>query len=108
MIQDRIAKIETTLASAADLPPATREEILALLAELKTEVSGLESAHREQAQSITRSADAAFSLAAQPKTQPESAALQDFRASVQGFEASHPRLVQVVDQIALTLSNMGI
>ena len=106
MIQDRIAKIEATLANAADLPPATREELLALLADLKTEVAALAPTHDAEAQSITRSADAAISRAAQ--TQPEPAVIQDFRASVRGFEASHPRLVQVVDQIALTLSNMGI
>lgn len=107
MIQDRIAKIETTLANA-DLPPATREELLGLLAELKTEVSGMEAAHGDQAQTITRSADAAFSLASRPEESAAPAVLDDLRESVAGFEASHPRLVQVVDRIALTLSNMGI
>ena len=107
MIQDRIAEIEARLASA-DLPPATRDELLALLADLKTEVVKLASAHDEQARSITRSADAAISLAAQPVENRAPDALQEFRASVEGFEASHPRLVQIVDRIALTLSNMGI
>ena len=108
MIQDRIAKIEATLAAAHDLPPATRDELLALLADLKTEVAALAPTHGEQAQSIARSADVAISSAAQPEKKTEPAALDDFRSSVQGFEASHPRLVQIVDQIALTLSNMGI
>jgi hypothetical protein len=107
MIQDRIAKIETTLATA-DLPPATRAELLALLGELKTEVAGLEAAHGEQAQTIARSADAAFSLASRKEEVSAPAVLGDLRASVAGFEASHPQLVQVVDRIALTLSNMGI
>src|SRR4051812_23206640 len=107
MIQDRIAKIEAALADAADLPPAARAELLALLAELKTEVSGLEAAHGDQARSIARSADAAFSLASRPAEADAPAALDDLRASVAGFEASHPRLVQVVDRISLTLSNMG-
>src|SRR4051812_38180280 len=106
MIQDRIPKIEAPLANAADLPPATREELLAPLADLKTQVAPRAPTHAAEGQSIPRSADAAISRAAQ--TQPEPAAIQDFRASVQGFEASHPRLVQVVDQIALALSNMGI
>jgi hypothetical protein len=108
MLQDRITKIEATLTNAPDLPPATRAELLALLADLKTEVAALAPTHGEQAQSIARSADAAISLAAQPERTTEPAVLQDFRASVEGFEASHPRLVQIVDQIALTLSNMGI
>jgi Domain of unknown function (DUF4404) len=108
MIQDRIAKIEATLNNAPDLPAATRDELLALLGDLKAEVAGLAPTHGEQAKSITRSADAAFSLAAQPEEAGTPAVLQDFRASVEGFEASHPRLVQIVDRIALTLSNMGI
>ena len=108
MIQDRIAKIEATLTNAPDLPAATRAELLALLADLKTEVAALAPTHGEQAQSITRSADAAFSLAGQAEEASTPAVLQDFRASVEGFEASHPRLVQIVDRIALTLSNMGI
>jgi hypothetical protein len=107
MIQDRIAKIETTLANTPDLRPAAREELLALLAELKTEVASLEAAHHEKAQSIAQSADAAFALASRPETSAP-AALDDLRASVAGFEASHPQLVQVVDRIALVLSNMGI
>lgn len=107
MIQDRIAKIETTLATA-DLPPATRVELLGLLAELKTEVSGMDATHGDQAQTIAQSADAAFSLASRPEIPPTPAVLDELRESVAGFEASHPRLVQVVDRIALTLSNMGI
>ncbi|HYR58002.1 MAG TPA: DUF4404 family protein [Chthoniobacteraceae bacterium] len=103
MIQDRIAKIEARLASA-ELPPATRDELLALLADLKAEIAAIAPAHGEQARSITRSADAAISL--EQNRAPD--ALDEFRASVEGFEASHPRLVQIVDRIALTLSNMGI
>jgi Domain of unknown function (DUF4404) len=108
MIQESIAKIEATLSSAADLPAATRDELRTLLADLKAEVAGLDPTHGEKAQSITRSADAAFSLAGQREEATTPAVLQDFRDSVQGFEASHPRLVQIVDRIALTLSNMGI
>src|SRR5689334_12257038 len=107
MIQDRIAQIEAKLAGTSDLPPATREELLGLLAELKSEVAALAPAHGPEAQSITRSADAALSLAGQPQG-PTPDVLDEFRASVEGFEASHPRLVQVVDRIAHTLSNMGI
>src|SRR5688500_11275278 len=106
MIHDRIAQIEARLASISDLPPASRDELRTLLADLKAEVATLTPTDDAQAQSIARSADAAISLAAQPKQ--DTAVLDDLRASVAGFEASHPRLVQVVDRIALTLSNMGI
>ena len=108
MIHDRIAKIEATLAAAPDLPAATREELQRLVAELKAEVVELPPAQRGEAQSIAQSADAAIAAAAVGKDENTPDLLQEFRASVEGFEASHPRLVQIVDRIALTLSNMGI
>ncbi len=107
MIQDRIAKIEATLNSAADLSPATRQELLSLLADLKTEVAALQPSHTAEAASITASTDAAIASVSRPEDDTP-AALRDLRASVAGFEASHPQLVAVVDRIALTLSNMGI
>jgi len=108
MIQDRIAKIEETLAATPDLPAPTREELLRLLSELKSEVAAMAPAHGGEAQSIAQSADAAFTAVSHPRDESSSAVLDDFRASVEGFEASHPRLVQIVDRIAQTLSNMGI
>ena len=110
MIQDRIAKIESTLQSAPNLSPETKQELLALLAELKAEVAPLSATHGEDAASIARFADASVHEATRSERKPEqtAAALSGLNASVQGFEASHPRLVQIVDRIALTLSNMGI
>ena len=110
MIQDRIDKIENTLRSAQNLPPETREELLKLLADLKAEVASLTATHRDDAASITHFADASFHEATRSERKPEqtAAAISGLNASVQGFEASHPRLVQIVDRIAVTLSNMGI
>lgn len=108
MIQDRIAKIEATLAGTPDLSPATRKELLALLADLKTEVAAIQSTHGAQAQGIAASAESAIASAASPEDTDTPEALKELRASVVGFEASHPQLVAVVDRIALTLSNMGI
>jgi len=34
--------------------------------------------------------------------------VEGLASSVRGFEVSHPRLVQIVDRLALALSNMGI
>ena len=110
MIQDRIAKIESTLQSAPNLPAETRSELLSLLAELKAEVGPLSTTHGENAATIARFADASVHEATRSQRNPEqtAAALSGLSGSVEGFEASHPRLVQIVDRIALTLSNMGI
>lgn len=107
MIQDRIAQIEARLANAPDLPAGTRAEVAELLADLKAEVAALIDTHGAQAQTGAESADAASSRATAP-ADGGGDVLSELRASVEGFEASHPRLVQVVDRIALALSNMGI
>ena len=110
MIQDRIAKIEATLSSSPNIPAETRQELLTLLAELKAEVTPLAATHGEQVQSITELTDTALGNAALgQKPSGESAeALEGLASSVRDFEASHPKLVQIVDRLALTLSNMGI
>jgi hypothetical protein len=110
MIQDRIDKIEAAVSGAQHLPEATRVELLRLLAELKAEVAPIEGAHGDDAQSIAAFAAASIHEATRSEKKPvlADAAIGGLTASVEGFEASHPQLVQVVNRIAVTLSNMGI
>jgi len=110
MIQDRIAKIEATLSNSPNIPAETREELLILLAELKAEVGPLAATHGAEVESITDMTGAAVESATSREQQPEQTAeaLEGLASSVRDFEASHPRLVQIVDRLALTLSNMGI
>ena len=110
MIPQRIAQIEATLRGSANIPDATRQELLDLLARLKTEVAPLVKTHGESVSQITGSADAAVQAAVRREEQPEEAAqaVEGLTASVRDFEASHPRLVQIVDRLATALSNMGI
>ena len=110
MIQDRIDKIEATLRKSPNLAAETRDELLALLEDLKAEIAPLAKSHKEDVQSIAQFADASVHEVTRSKQKPAliEVALKGLSTSVQGFEASHPRLVQVVDRLALTLSNMGI
>ena len=69
MIQDRIAKIEATLASARRPPCRPRAHgVAGLLAELKTEVSRLENAHDERGAEHRELADAALQVVAAEET----------------------------------------
>lgn len=106
MIQDRIAKIEATLSSSPNIPAETRHELLTLLGELKAEVTPFAATHDAEAQSITAAVEQATREGQKPEE--SSQALEGLASSVRDFEASHPRLVQIVDRLALTLSNMGI
>jgi hypothetical protein len=110
MIPERLAQIEATLRNSANIPEATRQELLDLLAGLKAEVAPLAETNRATADEIAGSADAAVKAAVHRDQEPEKAAeaVEGLAASVRDFEASHPRLVEIVDRLAQTLSNMGI
>jgi len=110
MIQDTITKIEARLQGAENLSAEKREELAALLAQLKAEVGELAKTHREDAQSIAGFAQVSTHEATRAEKNPASLehSLAGLSASVAGFEQSHPRLVQVVNSICTTLSNLGI
>ena len=110
MIQDQIAQIEQKLEQAGELSPQSRAELLALLADLKIEIRELSKTNLESAHQV---AGFAAASAAEATRQPRAAleletALQGFKGSVAGLEASHPKLTNVVNQISMVLANMGI
>jgi predicted kinase len=110
MFSEHLAKIETTLWNSTNIPEATRKELLDLVAALKAEATPLLETHGETAHEIAGSAEAAVQASVRRKEHPEKAvqAVEGLAASVREFEATHPRLVEIVDRLALTLSNMGI
>lgn len=110
MIEDRIQQIEARLRESSNIPDAARAELLKLLAALKDEVGTLAQSHEEDARSITSFVDASAHEATRAERKPKlvEASLNGLTASVESFEASHPKLAEVVNQIAVVLSNMGI
>jgi hypothetical protein len=110
MLNDTISQIEAKLRDAAALKPGQREELLALLATLKAEVAGLSQTHADEARSIAGYAGvSAHEAMREPKNETLlEHSVEGLRASVTGFEKSHPRLVDIVNRIATTLSNLGI
>jgi hypothetical protein len=99
MIEDTIRQIEEQLRSATNLSPETRAELMSLLAKLRAEAARLpppeERAERPE-----------------PATGAEAESMQDsadqLRRSVEEFESSHPRLVQLANHVANTLAGLGI
>jgi hypothetical protein len=110
MIEDTVSKLEAQLRQAGNLSVERKAELLQLLGTLKTEISELSKTNQEEAQSIAKFAELstleATRIAKNQKLQDLS--LEGFKSSVEGFEESHPKLVQVVDSISRTLSNLGI
>jgi hypothetical protein len=110
MLRDTISQIEAKLQDAPALKGETRAELLKLLATLRSEVASLSQTDAEQARSIAGYAEvSAHEATRERKNEPLlEHSVKGLRASVAGFEKSHPRLVDIVNRIATTLSNLGI
>jgi hypothetical protein len=110
MIDETIGKIETRIQSADSIKEDRKRELLQLLATLKSEAAELSKTHDEQAQSIAGFAQVSAHEATREQRNPEllTLSLRGLRSSVEGFENSHPKLVQIVNAISNTLSNLGI
>lgn len=110
MIEKTIDEIEAKIRGADAVNADRKRELIELLGKLKAEVGTLEKTHDEQAQSIAGFAQLSAHEATRTRQNPESLehSLQGFRSSADGFEKSHPQLVQIVNAISNILSNLGI
>jgi prefoldin subunit 5 len=110
MIQNTLNEIEAKIRNAPSMNEERKHELLQLLSTLKSEVGKLSKTHDEQAQSIAGFAQISAYEATRTKQNPQSLhhSLEGLRSSVEGFEKSHPRLVQIVNNISNTLANLGI
>ena len=88
MIENTISEIEGKIRGAGDLGEERKRELLQLLTTLKNEATALKKTQAD-ARSVKNSLD-------------------ELRSSVEGFEKSHPKLVQLVNSISNTLSSWGI
>jgi prefoldin subunit 5 len=110
MIENTISEIEARIGGAEAVSAERKQELLKLLATLKTEVAELSKTNREGADSIAGFAQISAHEATRSQQNPESLqhSVAGLRSSVEGFEQSHPKLVQIVNSISNTLSNLGI
>ena len=110
MIEDTIKKIESRIQSAEAISEERRAELISLLDTLKSEVDKLAKTHEEQAQSIAGFTEISTHEAIRSEQNPQllKLSLEGLNSSVEGFEKSHPRLVQIVNTVSNTLSNLGI
>lgn len=110
MIEDTVSKIEARVRGADAITDERKRELLQLLGTLKAEISELSKTHGEQAQSIAGFTELSAHEATRSEQNPEllRLSLKGLSSSVDGFENSHPRLVQIVNNISNMLSNLGI
>ncbi|ODN43932.1 DUF4404 family protein [Piscirickettsia litoralis] len=109
MIQDTLNKIEKQLESAK-LSDEKRAELLELAKTLRAELLDLEKTSKDNARSIANFTQAStHELLKDDKNEDLlDLSAQALERSVVEFENSHPRLVQTVRDIIISLGNMGI
>jgi len=110
MIEKTISDIEAQISAAQSVSAERKQELLNLLATLKTEVAELSKTHHEQAGSIASFARVSAHEATRVDKNPQLRELsnQGLVSSAADFEQSHPKLVQIVNRISKTLSDLGI
>ena len=86
MIEKIINDLETKIRAAEFSNAAHKSDLLQSLAQLKTQIAAREK------QNLT----------------PLKNSIEELRTSDEGFEQSHPQLVEVVNRISNTLANLGI
>jgi len=110
MLKDTVKKMEEAIRKIDSVDSDNKAELLGLLNALKGELKELSQTHGEQAQSIAALADMAAHEAVRREKSPGlmKHALDGLALSAEGFEASHPRLVETIDAISVMLARIGI
>jgi Mg2+ and Co2+ transporter CorA len=110
MIEDTVSNIEAKIRASDAIKEDRKRELLQLLGTLKSEVATLSRTNSEQAQSIAGFTEVCAHEATRAKQNPEllQLSLKGLSSSVDGFEKSHPQLVQIVNTISNMLSNLGV
>ena len=98
MIEDTIQQIEARLNAASNLAPETRAELASLVAKLRAEAA------RVPAGAADENTKAATGAEAESMDD----TVEQLRRSVEEFEGSHPKLVQLANHLANTLAGLGI
>ncbi|MSU63619.1 MAG: DUF4404 family protein [Pedosphaera sp.] len=110
MIEHTLTEMEKRLSQSESIQPATRQELLGLIQTLRQEINSLAETHAEDAQSIAGFTTVTAHEATREAKNPAllKLSVDGLESSVSGFEKSHPRLVDAVNRICTTLSNLGI
>ena len=110
MVAATIQQIRDRIEKSNSIEEENKKELIQLLASLKAEIDQLSSTDSEHAESIAGFAQTSTHEALRKDKKPDlyNLSLEGLQASVHGFEQSHPRLVEVVNSICVSLSNLGI
>lgn len=103
MLQDDLNKLEKLIKESKSLSAERRAELQQLARQLRSELELLEKTQRDQAQSISSYAKLAAheTLRNERDDQLHVHALEGLKTSIRRFEATHPALTRVIQQICV-------
>lgn len=97
MIDETLDRLEQRIRSSERTSDDAKQDLLALVRELRTELAGLAASHEDEARTL---ADHAAAAAEGVESGVEDSVLE--------FETSHPQIVGLVRSFLRTLSDAGI
>ncbi len=110
MLKDTIKRLEDITRKIETQNPQNKDELIRLLEQLKAEIGTISQDKIDEAKSVTHFAEAAFHEAGRDKkvSELQDLSIDGLEYSVKSFEVSHPKLVQVVNEICVLLARIGI
>ena len=110
MIKETLSKIESAITKIQAGDGKEKAELISLLSKLKAELSALPESRIDDARSIAHFTETAAHEAtrANKSLERKNLSISGIAYSVKGFEASHPQLVEITNEICMILARMGI
>jgi hypothetical protein len=110
MSDERIEKIKLAVDAAGHIPADQKAVLSEALSKLKPALAQISQTNQEDAESIACLVEASAHEATRQKKRPEhlKRLSHELRQLVESSEASHPKLVAVVNEFATVLASMGI
>ncbi len=110
MIKDTLLKIESAIARIQAGDSKEKNELVVLMNRLKAELAEVPASKLDDARSVGYFMEAAAHEVTRENSnvQLKNLSVSGIAYAVKGFEATHPELVAVANEICLLLARMGI
>src|SRR5512133_2929110 len=110
MSEQHIEKSKATVEAADHIPAEKKAELLQSLAKLKPAIAKVSQIHEEDGQSIARLLEASTQEANRKEKRAGALKkiLDELKEVIEKFEASPPKLVELVGEYSTRLANMGL
>ena len=110
MIKETLSKVEAAIAKIEAVDGKEKARLVSLLNQLKAELAALPESKMDDARSVAYFTETAAHEVTRPNKSAElkELSISGMALSVKNFEVSHPRLVEITNEICMMLARMGI